>query len=114
MEIDEEILTVIHSLATVITQSLKENSTVLINVPIEEEYSQYDVVFSYNFANYGTHQRGILANDLIIGVIGFGTYSFRVEIADTDPSYYTEKLGIHSNYLSYLFNEVRKQLKEQK
>lgn len=114
MEIDEEIRKEIDHLATVIINSLKENSSVLMNIQIEEEYSQYDVLFSYNFTNYGRFQRGILATDLIIGVIGFGSYGFRVDISDTDPGYYSEKLGIHSNFLSFLFNEVRKKLKEMK
>ncbi|MDE6946276.1 MAG: hypothetical protein K2P14_03735 [Anaeroplasmataceae bacterium] len=112
MEIDEEIKSKIEHLATVIVNNLKENSSVLMNIQIEEEYSQYDVLFSYGFTNYGRFQRGILATDLLISVIGFGAFGFRVEIADTDPSYYTEKLGIHSNFLSFLFNEVRKKLKE--
>lgn len=112
MEIDEEIKDKIDHLATVIVTNLKEKNSVLMNIQIEEEYSQYDVLFSYNFANYGRFQRGILANDLLIGVVGFGCYGFRVDITDTDPSYYTEKLNIHSNFLSFLFNEVRKKLKE--
>lgn len=114
MEIDKEIKNKIQSYASIITSALQENSSVMMNIQIEEEYSQYDVVFSYGFTNYGSHQRGILANDLIIGVVGFGAYGFRVDIADTDPSYYSEKLKIHSNFLSFLFNEVRKQLKEMK
>ena len=114
MEIDEEIKKKIDDLAYVITLNLKTNSGVFINIQIEEEYSQYDVLFSYNFTNLGRHQRGILANDLIIGVVGFKTYGFSTNIHDTDPSYYAEKLGIHSNFLSFLFNEVRKRLSEMK
>lgn len=112
MEIDEEIKNEIETLATTIVNDLRKNNSVLINVQIEEEYSQYDVLFTYRFANQGRHQRGILANDLMIGVVGFGCYGFRVDISDTDPSYYTEKLGIHSNFLSFLFNEVRRKIKE--
>jgi hypothetical protein len=98
-------------LANTIATLLQENSSVFINIQIEEEYSQYDVLFSYGFKNCGKHQRGILSTDLVISVIGFGSYGFRTDIADTDPSYYVEKLGIHSNYLSFLFNEVRKKIK---
>ena len=112
MEIDEEIKTKIEQYATIIVNELQRNHSVLINIQIEEEYSQYDVLFSYRFSNMGTHQRGILANDLMIGIIGFGCYGFRVDIADTDPGYYSEKLGVHSNFLSFLFNEVRKKLKK--
>ena len=112
MEIDEEIRAKIEQYATIIVNELQRNNSVLINIQIEEEYSQYDVLFSYRFSNMGAHQRGILANDLMIGVIGFGCYGFRVDIADTDPGYYSEKLGIHSNFLSFLFNEVRKKIKE--
>ena len=114
MEIDQEIKDKIETYAMLIVSTLRENNTVLINIQIEEEYSQYDVLFSYNFSNFGRHQRGILANDLIIGVIGFGCYGFRVDITDTDPGYYSEKLKIHSNFLSFLFNEVRRKLKEPK
>lgn len=112
MEIDQEIKDKIEAYAMLIVSTLRENNTILINIQIEEEYSQYDVLFSYNFSNFGRHQRGILANDLIIGVIGFGCYGFRIDITDTDPGYYSEKLKIHSNFLSFLFNEVRKRLKE--
>ena len=114
MEIDKEITDKINNLAETIILALHNTGSVLINVQIEEEYSQYDILFSYNFKNLGYHQRGIMANDLIIGVVGFGCYGFRIEISDTDPSYYTEKLGIHSNFLAFLFNEVRKQLKKSK
>ena len=110
MEIDQEIKDKIEQYATIIVSALQEKSSILINIQIEEEFSQYDVLFSYNFKNLGRHQRGILANDLIIGVIGFGTYGFSTKIYDTDPGYYSEKLKIHSNFLSFLFNEVRKKL----
>ena len=114
MEIDQEIKDKIEQYATIIVTALKENSSILINIQIEEEYSQYDVLFSYNFSNFGNHQRGISANYLVIGVIGFGTYGFSTSIYDTDPGYYAEKLRIHSNFLSFLFNEVRRKLKEYK
>ena len=112
MEIDQEIKDKIEQYATIIVNALQEKNSILINIQIEEEYSQYDVLFSYNFHNLGRHQRGILANDLIIGVVGFGCYGFKINITDTDPGYYTEKLKIHSNFLSFLFNEVRRKLKE--
>lgn len=114
MEIDEEIKNEINRIADLIVNNLKENSSLLINIQIKSEYSQYDVMFTYNFNNLGHHQRGILATDLIISVIGFGAFGFNTHIYDTDPGYYTEKLGIHSNYLSFLFNEVRKRLSETK
>ena len=112
MEIDEDIKNKIEQYATIIVNELQKNSSILINIQIEEEYSQYDVLFSYKFSNFGSHQRGILANDLIIGVIGFGTHGFSTSIYDTDPGYYAEKLRIHSNFLSFLFNEVRRKLKK--
>lgn len=102
----------IEQLAALIVNALKINHSLFINIQIEEELSQYDVLFSYEFTNIGSHQRGILANDLIISVIGRGAYGFRIEDSDTDSGYYTEKLGIHSEYLSSLFNEVRKNLKK--
>ena len=83
-----------------------------MNLQIEEEYSQYDVLFSYNFEDYGMHQRGVTQKDLLIGVIGKGCYGFNVCIPDTDPGYYTEKLNVHSNFLAFLFNEVRRKLNE--
>lgn len=114
MEIDQEIKDKIEQYATIIVTALQENSSILINIQIEEEFSQYDVLFSYNFKNLGRHQRGILANDLLIGIIGFGTYGFSTSIYDTDPGYYAEKLRIHSNFLSFLFNEVRRKIREYK
>lgn len=112
IEIDEEIKNKINHLADVVVQNLKINSSVFMNFQIEEEYSQYDVLFSYNFADYGMHQRGITERDLLIGIVGFGTYGFSVNIPDTDPSYYKEKLGVSSYFLSFLFNEIRRKLNE--
>jgi hypothetical protein len=70
IEIDKEIKDKINALASIAVAALREEGAVLMNIQIEEEYSQYDVLLSYNFANFGAHQRGIMANDLIIGVIG--------------------------------------------
>lgn len=113
-EIDEEIKEKIDHLSTLIVEGLKKKNSIFMNMQIQEEFSQYDVFFCYNFEDWGMHQRGILANDLLIGIVGHGAYGFRTDIPDTDPSYYAEKLGIHSNFLSFLFNDVRRKLKEQK
>jgi len=112
IEIDKEIKDKINNLADIVVTALKNDGNIFINIQIEEEFSQYDVLFAYVYNDFGRHQRGILATDLMIGVVGFGCYGFNTHITDTDPSYYTEKLGIHSNFLSFLFNEVRKKLKE--
>lgn len=98
------------TLAQLITNELKENGSLFINIQIEEEMSQYDVFFSYGYKNIGFHQRGLSSTDLIIGVAGFGMFGFYTKRYDTEPEYYTEKLGIHSEFLSALFNEVRKNL----
>lgn len=113
MEIDKEIKDEINYVSDVIVDNLQEKSSLLINIQIEPEYSQYDVLFAYNFNNLGRHQRGISAADLMISVVGCGAFGFNTTICDTDPSYYAEKLGIHSNYLSFLFNEVRRKLHEE-
>ena len=109
---EEEIKDRIAQLATVIVMGLEEKNSVFINIQIEEEYSQYDVLFSYNFVNLGFHQRGIRGSDLLISIAGGGCHGFSIAIPDTDPSYYAEKLGVHSNFLAFLFNKVRKILKE--
>ena len=44
--------------------------------------------------------------------MGFGVYGFSINIPDTDPGYYREKLGVSSNFLAFLFNEVRRRLNE--
>ena len=95
-----------------VVQNLKTNNCVFMNIQIEEEYSQYDVLFEYNPNNLGIHQRGITSRDLLIGIIGFGAYGFNIAIPDTDPGYYKEKLGVSSNFLAFLFNEIRKKLYE--
>lgn len=112
MEIDEEIKNKIDQLSTVIVSTLLDSGNVFMNIQIEEEYSQYDVLFVYNFNNFGIHQRGIRKNDLLISIIGFGAYGFSVNIPDTDPGYYKEKLGVSSYFLSFLFNEIRRKLNE--
>ena len=112
MEIDEEIKNKIDQLSTVIVSTLLDSGNVFMNIQIEEEYSQYDVLFVYNFNNFGIHQRGIRKNDLLISIIGLGAYGFSVNIPDTDPGYYKEKLGVSSYFLSFLFNEIRRKLNE--
>lgn len=112
MEIDEEVKNKIDNTAKLIVEKLKNRGSVFMNIQIEEEYSQYDVLFTYHFESIGMHQRGITARDLLIGVIGFGAYGFSVVIPDTDPGYYKEKLGVSSNFLAFLFNEVRRRLNE--
>lgn len=112
MEIDEEIKNKIDQLSTVIVSTLLDSGDAFMNIQIEEEYSQYDVLFVYNFNDFGVHQRGITKRDLLISVIGSGAYGFSISIPNTDPRYYAEKLGVHSNFLSFLFNEIRRKLKE--
>lgn len=114
MEIDEEIKNKIDGYASIIVAALLNGGSLFMNIQIEEEYSQYDVLFVYNPNDFGTHQRGITGQDLLIGVVGFGTYGFSINIPDTDPGYYREKLGVSSNFLAFLFNEVRRRLNELK
>ena len=108
MEIDDEIKNKINHLSTIIVKELKEKNCIFMNFQIEEEYSQYDILFAYNFSDYGLHQRGIKGNDLLIAIAGGGCHGFSIAIPDTDPGYYSEKLGVHSNFLSFLFNDIRK------
>lgn len=112
MEIEQEIKDEINHVATIIEKELLLNKSVFMNVQVEAECSQYDVLFSYGYSNYGIHQRGLREDNLLIGIVGFGTHGFDINIHDTDPGYYVEKLNVRSNYLSMLFNEVRKKLKE--
>ena len=87
IKIDEEIKNKIDSLSTIIVSALKNGGDLFMNIQIEEEYSQYDVLFVYNPNDFGTHQRGITGRDLLIGVVGFGAYGFSINIPDTDPGY---------------------------
>ena len=114
MEIDEEIKNEINGYASIIVSALLDGGNLFMNIQIEEEYSQYDIMFMYQPNNFGNHQRGITSNDLLIGVVGFGAYGFSINIPDTDPGYYREKLGVSSNFLAFLFNEVRRRLNELK
>ena len=114
MEIDEEIKNKIDGYASIIVAALLNGGSLFMNIQIEEEYSQYDVLFVYNPNDFGTQQRGITGRDLLIGVVGFGAYGFSINIPDTDPGYYREKLGVSSNFLVFLFNEVRRRLNELK
>lgn len=114
IEIDEEIKNKINVYASIIVAALLHGGDLFMNIQIEEEYSQYDIMLMYKPNDYGTHQRGITSRDLLIGVVGFGAYGFSIDIADTDPGYYKEKLGVSSNFLAFLFNEVRRRLKEAK
>lgn len=94
--------------AVLISNDLLKGRSIYMNIDVPEEWSQYDVWFSYNFQNYGVHQRGISRNDILIGVTGFGCHGFDVSRnADTTAGYYKEKLNIYSGYLTKLFNEVR-------
>ena len=112
MEIDEEIENKIDGYASIIVAALLDRGSIFMNIQIEEEYSQYDIMFMYKPNNFGYHQRGITSNDLLIGVVGFGAYGFSINIPDTDPGYFSEKLGVCRNFLAFLFNEVRRRLNE--
>ncbi len=112
MEIDEEIENKIDGYASIIVAALLDRGSIFMNIQIEEEYSQYDIMFMYKPNNFGYHQRGITSNDLLIGVVGFGAYGFNINNSDTYSSYYKEKLGVSSDFLTSLFNEVRRRLNE--
>lgn len=104
MRVEEEI----KLRAVLISDDLIKGRSIFMNIDVPEEWSQYDVWFSYDFQNYGIHQRGIRSSDLLIGIIGFGCSGFDVEkLATTEVGYYKEKLNIYSEYLTKLFNEVR-------
>ena len=92
--------------------SLRSGKSILINVQIPDEMSQYDILFSYNFNNFGYHQRGIVPSDLFIGVIGFGCFGFRTDIYESAEGYYYEKLHIQSKALTLFFNEIRRRLSD--
>lgn len=93
-----------------IVSSLKSNVPILINIQCPEEHSQYDVMFAWNFNNVGIHQRGLNAQDLLIGIVGWGFFGFRTDIWETSRDYYAEKLSLDSENLTLLFNEVRRRL----
>ena len=94
------------------TASLKSQTSVLVNVQIPDEGTQYDILFAYNFNNFGYHQRGIVPSDLLIGVIGFGCFGFRTDIYESAEGYYYEKLHVQSPALTLFFNEVRRRLSD--
>ena len=77
---------------------------------IPNEMTQYDILFVWNFDNYGSHQRGIIPSDLLIGIIGFGCFGFRIDIPESAEGYYYEKLHVQSKTLTLFFNEVRRKL----
>lgn len=100
----------LENIVDLVIASLKSNRPILVNVQIPDEYSQYDVLFAYNFNNYGSHQRGIVPSDLLIGVIGFGCFGFRTDIHESAQGYYLEKLHVDSKALTIFFNKVRRRL----
>lgn len=102
----------LENMVDLVTASLKSQTSVLVNVQIPDEGSQYDVLFAYNFNNFGYHQRGIVPSDLLIGVIGFGCFGFRTDIYESAQGYYYEKLHVQSPALTLFFNEVRKRLSD--
>lgn len=99
-------------LAKIISDSLLEGNSLMINIQVPEESTQYDIWFSYKLENYGSHQRGIIPSDLLIGIFGFKCFGFRTDISDTHPNYYEEKLGVYSEILSEMFNRIRTSIKE--
>lgn len=102
----------LENMVDLVTASLKSQTSVLVNVQIPDEGSQYDVLFAYNFNNFGYHQRGIVPSDLLIGVIGLGCFGFRTDISESAEGYYYEKLHVQSPTLTLFFNEVRKRLSD--
>lgn len=98
--------------AVLISNDLLKGRSVFMNIQIPEEWSQYDVWFSYKFQNYGIHQRGTNKSDILIGIVGFQCFGFSTEHYMTSVGYYKQKLGVSSPYLSKLFNEVRRLIYE--
>lgn len=98
--------------AVLISNDLLKGRSVLMNIQVPEEWSQYDVWFSYHFQDYGTHQRGVSYSDILIGIIGFQSFGFNTTNYKTSIGYYEQKLGVHSPYLTKLFNEVRRLIYE--
>ena len=98
----------IKDIARFISDVVRDYGSMFINIQIEEEFSQYDILFSHNYYNYGYHQRGIRNGDLLISIVGFGSHGFRLEHnVKTDKGYYEQKLDISSPLLTELFNLVR-------
>lgn len=102
----------LENMVDLVTASLKSQTSVLVNVQIPDEGTQYDILFAYNFNNFGYHQRGIVPSDLLIGVIGFGCFGFRTDIYESAEGYYYEKLHVQSPALTLFFNEVRRRLSD--
>lgn len=100
----------LENMVDLVTASLKSQTSVLVNVQIPDEGTQYDILFAYNFNNFGYHQRGIVPSDLLIGVIGFGCFGFRTDICESAQGYYSEKLHVNSEALTIFFNEVRRRI----
>lgn len=85
---------------------------VFFNIQVSSESSQFDISMSKDFLNRGLHQSGLKADDLLIGIVGHKLHGFEYGDKDcvTSQEYYEEKLGVYSELLTILFNEIRKQL----
>lgn len=106
-------LTNFKEIAKQITTTLN-SFPVFFNVQVSDECSQFDISMSKDFLNRGMHQRGLRADDLLIGIVGYRLHGFEYgdKNCQTSQGYYAEKLGVDSECLTKLFNEIRSNLKK--
>lgn len=84
-----------------IAENLKNGVSTLIGWS-DEEYTHYDILFTYGTDKYGNIQGGIKYNDLFVSIMRIGTFGFKIDQAKY-PTYIAEKL-FHNN----LNNSVEK------
>lgn len=96
-----------------IADKLKKGQAVIIGWT-DEEYTHYDLLFTYNIYKEGLLQGGLKGNELFVSVIGLGAFGFAVKdrIENIHSSYIAEKLNLSGNpdKLGELINDVIKEL----
>ena len=100
-----------------IADKLKKGQAVIIGWT-DEEYTHYDLLFTYNIYKEGPLQGGLKGNELFVSVIGLGAFGFAVKdrIKNIHSSYIAEKLNLSGNpdKLGELINDVIKETNYEK
>ena len=98
-----------------IAESLKKGTPFFIGW-YDEDFTHYDILFSYKCDGEGMHQRGIRNSDLFVSIMSIGSYGFKLEYPKA-TEYIGEKLfggrtDISVEKVTQLINGVIEELKK--
>ena len=96
-----------------IADRLDDEQSVIIGWT-DEDFTHYDILFTFNCYKDGPLQRGLRGNELYVSIMSKCAFGFDVNNIEKSPGYIAEKLNITgketTEKLAELINNVIKQL----